>query len=107
MHIATLMLLGAGELGREFAIAAKRLGCRLIACDRYENAPAMQVADAFEVFAMLDGKESASRPTRSTAMAAGRCRRSCRPRSTTTRRWSSRRSASVRSRPRGRRVEAA
>ena len=56
MHTATLMLLGAGELGREFAIAAKRLGCRLIACDRYENAPAMQVADASEVFPMLDGK---------------------------------------------------
>src|SRR4051812_28527742 len=56
MHIATLMLLGSGELGREFAIAAKRLGCRIIACDRYANAPAMQVADAFEVFAMLDGK---------------------------------------------------
>ena len=56
MHTATLMLLGAGELGREFAIAAKRLGCRMIACDRYENAPAMQVADAFEVFPMLDGK---------------------------------------------------
>lgn len=56
MHIATLMLLGSGELGREFAIAAKRLGCRVIACDRYENAPAMQVADAFEVFSMLDGK---------------------------------------------------
>ena len=55
MHTATFMLLGAGELGREFAIAAKRLGCRLIACDRYENAPAMQVADAFEVFSMLDG----------------------------------------------------
>src|SRR5215210_7511417 len=55
MHTATLMLLGAGELGREFAIAAKRIGCRLIACDRYENAPAMQVADAFEVFSMLDG----------------------------------------------------
>ena len=55
MHIATLMLLGAGELGREFAIAAKRLGCRVVACDRYENAPAMQVADAFEVFPMLDG----------------------------------------------------
>ena len=50
------MLLGAGELGREFAIAAKRLGCRMIACDRYENAPAMQVADEFEVFSMLDGK---------------------------------------------------
>lgn len=56
MFIATLMLLGSGELGREFAIAAKRLGCRVIACDRYENAPAMQLADAFEVFPMLDGK---------------------------------------------------
>jgi phosphoribosylglycinamide formyltransferase 2 len=49
------MLLGSGELGREFAIAAKRLGCRMIACDRYANAPAMQVSDAFEVFPMLDG----------------------------------------------------
>ena len=38
MHIATLMLLGSGELGKEFAIAAKRLGCRVIACDRYANA---------------------------------------------------------------------
>jgi len=56
MYLATLMLLGAGELGREFAIAAKRLGCRIIACDRYANAPAMQVADACEVFPMLDGK---------------------------------------------------
>ena len=56
MFIATLMLLGSGELGREFAISAKRLGCRVIACDRYENAPAMQVADAFEVLPMLDGK---------------------------------------------------
>jgi phosphoribosylglycinamide formyltransferase 2 len=55
MYTATLMLLGAGELGREFAIAAKRLGCRIIACDRYGNAPGMQVADAFEVFQMLDG----------------------------------------------------
>lgn len=55
MHIATLMLLGSGELGKEFAIAAKRLGCRVIACDRYANAPAMQVADACEVFPMLDG----------------------------------------------------
>ena len=55
MYLATLMLLGSGELGREFAIAAKRLGCRIIACDRYENAPAMQLADAFEVFQMLDG----------------------------------------------------
>src|SRR5690242_15763469 len=56
MYLATLMLLGSGELGREFAIAAKRLGCRVIACDRYANAPAMQMADAFEVFPMLDGK---------------------------------------------------
>ena len=55
MHTATLMLLGSGELGREFAIAAKRLGCRMIACDRYASAPAMQVADASEVFPMLDG----------------------------------------------------
>src|SRR5436305_5267788 len=55
MYTATLMLLGSGELGREFTIAAKRLGCRMIACDRYANAPAMQMADAFEVFPMLDG----------------------------------------------------
>ena len=55
MHIASLMLLGSGELGREFTIAAKRLGCRVIACDRYADAPAMQMADAFEVFPMLDG----------------------------------------------------
>lgn len=56
MFTATLMLLGSGELGREFAIAAKRLGCRIIACDRYPDAPAMQVADACEVFPMLDGE---------------------------------------------------
>jgi phosphoribosylglycinamide formyltransferase 2 len=55
MFTATLMLLGSGELGREFAIAAKRLGCRVIACDRYDHAPAMQMADASEVFPMLDG----------------------------------------------------
>jgi phosphoribosylglycinamide formyltransferase 2 len=55
MYLATLMLLGSGELGREFAIAAKRLGCRVIACDRYDDAPAMQVADARAVFPMLDG----------------------------------------------------
>ena len=56
MYTATLMLLGSGELGREFTIAAKRLGCRVIACDRYANAPAMQMADECEVFPMLDGK---------------------------------------------------
>ena len=56
MYVATLMLLGFGELGREFTIAAKRLGCRVIACDRYADAPAMQMADAFEIFSMLDGE---------------------------------------------------
>jgi phosphoribosylglycinamide formyltransferase 2 len=56
MFLAKLMLLGSGELGREFAIAAKRLGCEVVACDRYPQAPAMQVADASEVFSMLDGE---------------------------------------------------
>ncbi len=51
---ATLMLLGSGELGKEVAIAAQRLGCRVIAVDRYAGAPAMQVADAAEVIAMGD-----------------------------------------------------
>ena len=55
MPLATLLLLGSGELGREFTIAAKRLGCRVIACDRYDDAPAMQCADTREVFSMLDG----------------------------------------------------
>ena len=49
-----IMLLGSGELGREFVISAKRLGACVVACDAYENAPAMQVADASEVFSMLD-----------------------------------------------------
>jgi phosphoribosylglycinamide formyltransferase 2 len=48
-------LLGSGELGREFVIAAKRLGCHVVACDSYARAPAMQVADDAEVFSMLDG----------------------------------------------------
>ena len=50
----TVMLLGSGELGKEVAIAAQRLGCHVIACDRYANAPAMQVADEAEVLAMTD-----------------------------------------------------
>ncbi len=49
------MLLGSGELGKEFTIAAKRAGQYVIACDRYAGAPAMQVADECEVFSMLDG----------------------------------------------------
>ncbi len=52
---AKILLLGSGELGREFVISAKRLGCHVIACDSYAGAPAMQVADAAEVFSMLDG----------------------------------------------------
>lgn len=52
---AKILLLGSGELGREFVISAKRLGCQVIACDSYAAAPAMQVADAAEVFSMLDG----------------------------------------------------
>jgi len=48
------MLLGSGELGKEVAIAAQRLGCQVIAVDRYAGAPAMQVADAAEVIAMTD-----------------------------------------------------
>ena len=50
-----IMLLGSGELGKEFVIAAKRAGQYVIACDRYDDAPAMQVADEREVFSMLDG----------------------------------------------------
>jgi len=49
-----IMLLGSGELGKEFVISAKRLGCYVIAVDSYKNAPAMQVADRFEVCNMLD-----------------------------------------------------
>jgi phosphoribosylglycinamide formyltransferase 2 len=51
----TILLLGSGELGREFTIAAKRLGCRVVAADSYNNAPAMQVADDRRVLSMLDG----------------------------------------------------
>ena len=50
-----ILLLGSGELGKEFVIAAQRKGCHVIACDKYDNAPAMQVADEREVFSMLDG----------------------------------------------------
>ncbi len=50
-----ILLLGSGELGKEFVIAAKRKGVYVVACDRYSGAPAMQVADECEVFSMLDG----------------------------------------------------
>lgn len=59
-QIATFLLLGSGELGKEFTISAKRLGQRVIAVDRYPGAPAMQIADASEVIDMLDGKKLAA-----------------------------------------------
>ena len=50
-----ILLLGSGELGKEFVIACQRLGQYVIAVDSYKNAPAMQVANTFEVTNMLDG----------------------------------------------------
>lgn len=50
-----IMLLGSGELGKEFVIACQRLGQYVVACDKYADAPAMQVADEYRVFNMLDG----------------------------------------------------
>ncbi len=50
------MLLGSGELGKEVVIELQRLGCEVIAVDRYENAPAMQVAHRHHVISMLDGE---------------------------------------------------
>ena len=54
-HTKKILLLGSGELGREFVISAKRLGAYVVACDSYAGAPAMQVADESAVFSMLDG----------------------------------------------------
>jgi len=52
-----ILLLGSGELGKEFVIAAQRIGQTVIAVDSYPNAPAMQVAHGFEIINMLDGAE--------------------------------------------------
>ena len=52
-----ILLLGSGELGKEVAIEAMRLGCEVIACDRYEHAPAMQIAHRAYVFSMLEGEK--------------------------------------------------
>ena len=49
-----VLLLGSGELGKEVAIELQRLGCEVIACDRYQDAPAMQMAHRSHVFPMLD-----------------------------------------------------
>lgn len=51
------LLLGSGELGKEVALELQRLGVEVIACDKYPNAPAMQVAHRSYVFNMLDGDE--------------------------------------------------
>ena len=52
-----ILLLGSGELGRELVISLKRLGQTVIAADSYADAPAMQVADSFEVLDMLDAAQ--------------------------------------------------
>jgi phosphoribosylglycinamide formyltransferase 2 len=52
-----VLLLGSGELGKEVAIELQRMGCEVIACDRYADAPAMQVAHRSHVFSMLDAAE--------------------------------------------------
>jgi phosphoribosylglycinamide formyltransferase 2 len=54
--MAIIVLLGSGELGKEFVISAKRLGHFVVAVDSYDDAPAMQVADRREVIDMLDAK---------------------------------------------------
>ena len=55
-HATRVLLLGSGELGKEVAIECQRLGLEVIACDRYANAPAMQVAHRSYVIDMLDGE---------------------------------------------------
>ncbi len=57
MNNKRVLLLGSGELGKEVVIALQRLGQTVIAVDSYANAPAMQVADAFEVIDMLNGDQ--------------------------------------------------
>ncbi len=55
--VKKILLLGSGELGKEFVIACKRKGQYVVACDKYDDAPAMQVADERRVFSMLDGEK--------------------------------------------------
>ena len=52
-----ILLLGSGELGKEFTIAVKRYGHRVVACDSYNDAPAMQVADDYRIVNMLNASE--------------------------------------------------
>ena len=62
-----VMLLGAGELGKEVVIEAQRLGIETIACDRYPNAPAMQVASATPSLLVSGQGKSPGRSAASTA----------------------------------------
>ena len=57
-----ILLLGSGELGKELTISLKRIGCHVVACDAYDNAPAMQVSDQFEVFNMIYFDHSTAAP---------------------------------------------
>ena len=52
-----ILLLGSGELGKELTISLQRFGCYIIACDKYRNAPAMQVSQECEVFDMLNSND--------------------------------------------------
>ena len=52
-----ILLLGSGELGKELTISLQRFGCYIIACDKYKNAPAMQISQEFEVFDMLNSNK--------------------------------------------------
>ncbi len=52
-----ILLLGSGELGKELTISLQRFGCYIIACDKYKNAPAMQVSQEYEVFDMLNSNK--------------------------------------------------
>jgi phosphoribosylglycinamide formyltransferase 2 len=74
-----VMLLGSGELGKEVTIELQRLGCEVIAVDRYENAPAHQVAHRAHVIPMTDAAEvrrivEAERPSPPTSWSASRPR---------------------------------
>ena len=67
-----ILLLGSGELGKEFVISAQRKGQHIIACDSYAGAPAMQVADEFEVFDMLNRCNNRTPPAQRQGCGRGR-----------------------------------
>ena len=67
-----VLLLGSGELGKEVAIELQRLGCEVIACDRYAGAPAMQVAHRFHVIDMLGDEALRMVILRATALRGAR-----------------------------------